>query len=213
MLHLTKHALVCIVALVAGEANQSVWAAASIRPDLEYRSATEFPRDLVAFQDTREMALIADLRFAVSDEAGAASFLAWLHGHTRAGLPVYLILNGSTSGPLRDALVPEALPSGVISLAPIGVRADIAVQVDRTAEDAARAALSGGVPFETLISGDLLGKLRIDESAIVQNRNSSRAGRTVPGESGLGSAAEPRDPLLQRAVQLHMGLKALGRIR
>jgi hypothetical protein len=180
---------------------------ADLGQGLSYIRVESLPTDLPASPTLKSVVL--DLRFTDGDETAAAALTVWLH--TRAGAPTFVLANPETAAPLRRALNADRLPAGTLTLGRAGdeFAPDIVIAVTAEADQTARAALTAGTDPATLATDDH-GKVRNDEAAIVRRHQN---GRTDEAESDISSPAPapaPADRVLQRAVQLHRGLIALG---
>ncbi len=130
------------------------------------------------------------------------------------------------SGPVRFVLVsPDTAATiltllssrdgSVITLGPATTRPvpDIEISVSLEDDRRAYAAHSEGTPLDLLVRPDIP-KPRRDEAALLRNR--ANGGNGVPQNEENprpGNVTAPLvDPVLQRAVHLHHGLKALGRL-
>jgi len=180
---------------------------ADLGQGLSYIRVESLPTDLPASPTLK--AVVLDLRYITGDETAASALTAWLR--SRAGAPTLVLANPETSAPLRQALLTDRLPAGTLTLGRSGdgFAPDIAIAVTADADQAAWAALTAATDPNTLVT-DNLGKVRNDEAAIVRRHQN---GRTDEAESEIDSpvsAPAPTDRVLQRAVQLHRGLIALG---
>ena len=159
-------------------------------------------------------AVVLDLRYATGDETAAAALTVWLQ--TRVGAPTFVLANPETAAPVRQALLADRLPAGTLTVGRAGDKfaPDIAIAVTADADQAAWAALTADADPSALIS-DNLGKVRNDEAAIVRRHQNGQTNEPDEAESDISSLAPapvPTDRVLQRAVQLHRGLLALGAI-
>lgn len=180
---------------------------ADLGQGLSYIRVESLPTDLPTSPTLK--AVVLDLRYATGDETAASTLTAWLR--SRAGVPTFVLANPETAAPLRQALLADWLPAGTLTLGRAGdeFAPDIAIAVAADADQAAWAALTADTDPNTLVT-DNLGKVRNDEAAIVRRHQN---GRTDEAGSEIGSsvsAPAPIDRVLQRAVQLHRGLIALG---
>ncbi len=163
--------------------------------------------------------LVLDLRRARSETPEEASGLATL---LRAEGPVrFVLVSRETAPAVRHLLATRApavvtLAAGSVELSP-----DFAVNAAPDEDLRAYDAYDNGAELANLIQPPIQ-KNRRDEAAIIRSRangngngngNNAAATEDPPAEA----AAEPAEPLLvdvvlQRAVHLHRGLKALGRL-
>lgn len=170
-------------------------------------------------------ALVLDLRAALADDGKSAAALADTLRARPAEKGVCLILLSPATAPALLAALTPAPPGCVtIGRADGACRPDIAVATDAAAEQRALAALASGTPPASLlpVSTD---KPRHDEAELARDH---AAGKTAAEDSDAPPAPklpEPKatspkaeaaatvtDAVLQRAVQVHRGLVALGRI-
>lgn len=178
---------------------------ADLGQGLSYMRVESLPTDLPASPTLKSVVL--DLRFTDGGETAAAALTVWLQ--TRAGAPTFVLANPETAAPLRRALNADRLPAGTLTLGRAGdeFAPDIVIAVTAEADQTARAALTAGTNPATLVTDDH-GKVRNDEAAIVRRHQNGRADEA---ESDISSPAPAlTDRVLQRAVQLHRGLIALG---
>lgn len=108
----------------------------------------------------------------------------------------------------------EARSPAVITLGPAGTlpAPDIGIAVSLDEDRRAYTAHTEGTPLELLIRPDIP-KTRRDEAALLRNRANGGNGPAEPEEPPPANAVAPLvDAVLQRAVHLHHGLKALGRL-
>lgn len=167
--------------------------------------------------------VVLDLRRAVvTDEAAAESFAAPL----RTPGPLRFILVNQQTDPALLARLESRAPS-VLLLGAGPARPGLDLALPITSEEDLRAydAHDQGADLSRLIQPPVR-KTRRDEAAIVRSRANGASGqagegRKVAGDEedppAEGTNGEPPEPLLvdavlQRAVHLHRGLKALGRL-
>jgi len=168
--------------------------------------------------------LVLDLRYAASDDGGAAALGAWLKFHSSTATPVFVLLNADTAPAVRDFLAALAPPAGLITLGPASphLAADITVNISAAAERTAYEALEHGTALETLLTESPV-KARHDEAAIAQERTTPPDGSAATDSDGADAsdpapAAAPAPPppvidaVLQRAVYLHRSLRALKKL-
>jgi hypothetical protein len=175
-------------------------------------------------------ALVLDLRLAPADPA-AESRLRELLSRSDATRPLFILLGPDTPAALRPAV--RSGP-GVLTLAGknAGGATSVVIDVDPARDRAAAEALATGRPPRELIE-EKIEKTRYDEEHLAHNRAiGHRDGDTddspapaKPAANGVaapstGAEAQPAKPaspplqdvLLQRALFIHRGLLALGRI-
>jgi hypothetical protein len=182
-------------------------------------------------------ALIIDLRHPVG--ATGQSIPADLPSRSRTA-PLFILVGPDTPAGLLAALRDHAPALITIGLAAPGLTPDIALPLSPEADRRAYDALAAGASAESLIS-ESLAKRRFDEAALARERDSGAAEEEAPGLNGTdqntalpaarpptAAAApapveiksappvEPKPPVidavLQRAVQLHRALLALGKL-
>jgi hypothetical protein len=160
--------------------------------------------------------LVIDLRRATAaDEAMAEAFVASL----RTAGPVRFVLVSRQTSPALLARLGQRAPAVLLLGTGVAEPAlDVALTV--TAEEDGRAydAHEQGTALAALIQPPLR-KPRRDEAAIMRSRTNGNgdgnaAESPTAAEPAAGEPAEPLlvDAVLQRAVHLHRGLKALGRL-
>lgn len=193
---------------------------------LDYLRARTIPADLVPERTANRGPLVLDLRFATVGANDGFSVADWLGAHSRPNAPVFVLFNASTQPALVAALAPGYLPVGVITLAPAGTSlpADITVEVNPATDRRAYEAYDNGTTLTALIATPT-DKQRFDEAELIRRDAIENAtGKAAPasppapppgrpGSRGRGTPPPLVDPLLQRAVQLHRSLLALGRIK
>lgn len=164
-------------------------------------------------------ALVLDLR-ETTDLAQAETRLQALLAHCDVAHPLLVLLDAGTPESLRAALPAHA--PGLLTLAPAdaGLPADILVASDATQEQAAVAALAAG-ETPLALAEEKVSKQRYDEAALVHDHANGVSERPPRNDTAPdGRSAEPADTpqvpphdrLLQRALFIHRGLLALGRI-
>lgn len=201
-------ASLCLLPAAAAEAAAEV---RDLGQGLAYYRLHELPADLPRQAQGSPGARVLDLRFAKGDETGAAALRAWIAFNASAKAPLFVIENASTSAALKSSLSGNAT-AGLVLLAPDSAKldVDVPVQVSAAADRMAYEALEKGVAPASLLA-DNPDKPRIDEAYLEKEHIPDSQSPEVPSDSTL----PPRplvDRLLQRAVQLHRGLLALGRI-
>ncbi|MDD3180933.1 MAG: hypothetical protein PHQ04_11375 [Opitutaceae bacterium] len=166
----------------------------------------------------RPQSLVLDLRYSSADEASAAAFRTALAA-SHSAFPLVLV-SPATPPPLAEALA--TLPVRILTLGVPGSRPEPRVVIqtapesDRLAYDAHEA----GTPIGPLISGKLK-KDRYDEASLAKDFGSGNHNAEPPPSPDPTAAKTdpkttatnpPTDLVLQRAVQLHRALLALGRL-
>ncbi len=154
-------------------------------------------------------AAVLDLRYARGEDTDATALRTWLHARASRRTPVLILVSPETDAPLRQVLGPDALPAGALTLgrAAEGFTPDITVVIDPDAEQQAFTALTENEPAALL--ADHANKSRHDEAAIVRAHQNQRDEDETTDSAGDPQAAAITDRTLQRAVQLHRGLRAL----
>jgi hypothetical protein len=180
-------------------------------------------------------ALIIDLRHP--DGAMGQTIPADLPSRSRTA-PLFILVGPDTSADLLAALRDHAPALITIGLAAPGLTPDLALPLSPEADHRAYDALAAGASAESLISENLT-KHRFDEAALARDRDNGAAEDEEPGPNGADQSipapaagpppapppapagvhpttAAPERPLkdivLQRAVQLHRALLALGKL-
>ncbi len=173
-------------------------------------------------------ALVLDLRDATADETVSTALLATLRGRP-AGRGVCLVLLSSSTAPALLAAF-ATTPSGCLTVgrADGACHPDIAVATTADAEQRVRAAFAAGMSLTALLSVPS-DKPRHDEAELAKDH---AAGIPPPAEDDSAAPSAPKpiadettkksappkeppvlDVVLQRAVQVHRGLLALGKIK
>ncbi len=198
----------------------------TLEPHLIYLRVHALPEDLPATPLSATGSLVLDLRFVSAGPDAASAFATWLNARSRPQSPVLVLINRETSPALLTLLTTPPLPAGMVSLgaAAPGVRPDIALILAADADRTAYEALEHGTPLAELINPKL-DKVRHDEAAMARERAAginSETDEELPLPSpddekakspATVAPAPPVDRVLQRAVQLHHALQALGKIR
>jgi hypothetical protein len=176
-------------------------------------------------------ALIIDLRHPIG--ATGQTIPADLSSRPRTA-PLFILVGPDTPAALLAALRDHAPALITIGLAAPGLTPDITLALSPEADRRAYDALTAGAAAESLISENLA-KRRFDEAALARDRDNGVAEDEEPGPNGADPntalpAAEPppapagvhptttaperplKDIVLQRAVQLHRALLALGKL-
>jgi hypothetical protein len=169
-----------------------------------------------------EPALVVDLRYSTGDAAHSLS----------ANLPIrprsapLFVLVGPATPPEALAALRERVPALItLGLAAPGQLPDITLAVAPEADRRAYEALDSGASIDSLLS-EKIAKTRFDEAALAHEHTGEAVKEARPGSNGAAPAdappagvtppaatpAEPKDAVLQRAVQLHRALLALGKL-
>ena len=200
--------------------------------NLAYVRLHRLPDDMTALTAAWPApALIIDLRHVAADPMPALP--ANLPPRSRRA-PLFVLVGPDTASSLLAPFREHAPALITIGLAAPGLEPDIALSVNPEADRHAYDALEAGASVESLIS-EKIAKPRFDEAALAHERNadntadegpppatavpgeappaanSPSATPTVPPVSGAPENA-PKDAVLQRAVQLHRALLALGKL-
>lgn len=151
-----------------------------------------------------------DLRRATATSPADASRLrSYL---VEPGSVRFVLVSADTAAAVLTLL--ETRSPSVITLGPAGTipEPDINVVVSLDEDRRAYSAHTEGTPLELLVRPDIP-KPRRDEAALLRNRANGGNGPAEPEEPPPADTAAPLvDAVLQRAVHLHHGLKALGRL-
>ena len=183
------------------------------------------PDDVPALAATwGKPALIVDLRYPAAD---AAQYLTADLPPRPHPAPLFVLVGPATPSNALAALRQHAPALITLGLPAPGLTPDIALAVKPEDDRRAYEALDSGVPVESLLS-EKLAKQRFDEAALINERaqGPGRTGTTMadaatatakPSPTPAHPAAdaprtEPKDVVLQRAVQLHRTLLALGKL-
>jgi hypothetical protein len=167
-------------------------------------------------------ALVLDLRLAPAEPAVEAR-LRELLARATAARPLFILLGRETPGTLR-ATIPPAAP-GLLTMAAkdSGIAAGVLIAADTERDRAAAESLAAGKPPRELVE-ERIEKARYDEARLARDHANGRREREEPEpvpeadpaakpEKSAAPAEPPlQDLLLQRAVFIHRGLLALGRI-
>jgi len=176
-------------------------------------------------------ALVIDLRHPAG--APEHAIPADLPSRSRTA-PLFILVGPDTPVDLLAALRDHAPALVTIGLAAPGLTPDIALSVNPEADGRAYAALEAGAPVKSLISENFT-KHRFDEAALARDRDSGETEdespkskvehredvppttAAEPAQAGVhATPAAPEKPLkdtvLERAVQLHRALLALGKL-
>jgi hypothetical protein len=174
-------------------------------------------------------ALIIDLRHPAG--ATAHAIPADLPSRPRTA-PLFILVGPGTPVDLLAALRDHAPALITIGLAAPGLTPDIALSVNPEADGRAYAALEAGAPVKSLISENFT-KHRFDEAALARDRDGGEtedegpkskvegqeevpptaAAAPAPVDAKSAAPEKPlKDTVLERAVQLHRALLALGKL-
>jgi len=194
--------------------------------NLAYVRLHRLPEDAAALADSwKAPALVVDLRHTTGDPAQALP--PDLPARPRRA-PLFALV-GPDTAPALLAAIRERAPALIsIGLAAPGLTPDLALTVSPEADRRAYDALDGGASVESLTS-EKMAKPRFDEAALAHEHTAEAAGREpppapAPDPSGAAPAPSPtpaaapaaeavlKDVVLQRAVQLHRALLALGKL-
>jgi hypothetical protein len=176
-------------------------------------------------------ALVVDLRYSTGETAHSLS--ADLPARPRSA-PLFVLI-GPATPPDALAALRERVPSLItLGLAAPGQVPDITLAVAPEADRRAYEAFDSGASIDSLL-GEKIARTRFDEAALAHERTGGTAAEARPGSTGAAPAdapppgvtppatptanpppattpAEPKDAVLQRAVQLHRALLALGKL-
>ena len=169
-------------------------------------------------------ALIVDLRYPAAD---AAEHLPANLPSRPPPAPLFVLVGPGTPSNALAALRQRAPVLITLGLPAPGLTPDIALAVTPDDDRRAYEALDSGVPVESLLS-EKLAKQRFDEAALIHERAQgpgetetamadaaaapAKPAQTPAHPAAASPPAEPRDAVLQRAVQLHRTLLALGKL-
>jgi hypothetical protein len=206
--------------------------AVDLGQNLTYLRIRRLPDDLPALKTAwSKAALILDLRRTLGD---GGKDLADVLPTRPAPAPLFVLVGPDTPADVFAALRTRAPALITLGLPAPGLKPDIAPAVKPEDDRRAYDALDAGTSIESLINEKPLGK-RFDEAALVHERardaidaDAARADVNGPpdrgaqvaapvGDAGVHAApaaqqAEPKDIVLQRAVQLHRAFLALGKL-
>jgi hypothetical protein len=188
----------------------AAFAAPDLGDGLLYYRVHDLPRDLPTAPGGKPSPSVVDLRFAKSGEIGAAALRAWVKFNASPRSPVFILENAATA-PALLASFPASGQAGLVVLAPKGSRlpADILVSVPADQDRKAYDAMEKGEPPSSVLS-DYPDKPRVDE-AYLEKEHIPDSQAPDP-EADLQQPPRPLvDLMLQRALQLHRGLRALKR--
>jgi hypothetical protein len=188
---------------------------------LRYFRLHELPADL-PINAAKSHPVVIDLRFTAATEPGAVALDAWLKSHATPDAPVFVLLNADTASALRPGFVAGHRPgAGVITIAPASsaLTPDIALAVPPADDRRAYDAFEHGATVAALITENP-DKPRHDEAELARERANppddvDDTDAIVTDPAAEKDAAPPPpiiDALLERAVQLYRGLRALHRI-
>ncbi|ACB77299.1 hypothetical protein [Opitutus terrae] len=219
----------CAALLIACVALLASASAAPLESDLgeglRYYRATELPTDLPPPPTGKPTPLVFDLRFTIADETAATALEAWLKFRATAAAPVLVLVNHETAPVLRPVLAAQKSNPGLLTIGATEPEftPDVTVAVKSDVERRAYDAAQNGTPVAALAAPPI-DKPRSDEAALIRDRASLPEDDSDAGVDELGLSDEPPpthgaqpapppvDLALQRAVQIHRGLRALKRL-
>jgi hypothetical protein len=189
---------------------------------LTYYRVHRLPADLPASDPAakKPRAIVLDLRYTESAQAGADALDAWLKRHAGSANPVILLVNQATAPLLTQALANRETAAGLVA---IGTPSDnfipdIAIAASAEAERTAYDALDHGTTVDALIS-DNPEKPRHDEAELAQQHRApppaaddTDGPEPAPAEKKTPPPPPVTDRVLQRAVHLHRALLALRKL-
>ena len=165
-------------------------------------------------------ALVVDLRYPAVE--GSPAIPAGLPSRPRHA-PLFVLVGPGTPADALAALRAAAPAQITLGLPAPGVTPDLVLAVDPAADRRAYDALEAGAGLDALINVKIA-KERFDEAALAREHEQDQAGNPPPDLPPAAPAAPaapatapappppPVDVVLQRAVQLHRALLALGRL-
>lgn len=185
------------------------WAAAPPRellPDLTYVPLAA----LATAQLPADRARVIDARVTTTAKS-AAELTAWLTDPTASTL---VLLDDQPPAWLTAVLITR--PKRLLTLAArdyASPLADITVATSRAADQAAHDALADPASGLDVLLSRNAPKRRFDEVALVEARSGNDPTRrpSPPTPETTSATSPPTDLVLQRAVQIYQGLRALGR--
>jgi hypothetical protein len=190
--------------------------AAPIQQDLgqglAYFRVTNAPADLPG--DAGKQPCVLDLRYARADANAPQLLSAWLRVHAQSEHPVFVLANNSTAPALLRILADNRKVPGLLT---VGIAApafspDFPVSQSPAEEQRAFDDFAKGTSV-TELTTDNPQKQRNDEASLSRDAQADTAeteAATKPSDTP--DRATHIDAALQRAIQLHRGLKALKRI-
>lgn len=157
-------------------------------------------------------ALVVDLRYPTADAARC------LPGDLPARplpAPLFVLVGPATPAPALDALRQRAPALITLGLPAPGLTPDIVLAVKPEDDRRAYEALDSGASIASLIE-EKHATQRFDEASLLHERaQGPGAANTAAADAPAAAAAQPAEPqdvVLQRAVQLHRTLLALGKL-
>jgi hypothetical protein len=189
---------------------------------LVYFRVHALPADLPG-ADQKAGATVIDLRYVSATPDPTAALQAWLRFHATAATPVLVLVNADTGKPLRAAIARLADTPGLLVIgSDLGAGpADIKLEPTPADERAAYDAFDHGTPAATLITQNT-DKPRHDEASLAQSTASADDDAATDADNADSDASvdsdatppppPPFDLALQRAVDIHRTLLALGRL-
>ena len=195
---------------------------------LTYVRLHRLPEDLPALESAwSAQALVVDIRYPAGhlDPAGSPRLTARPRAH-----PLFVLVGPSTPAALVEELRKAAPALVTLGLAGPGAGTDIVLDVTPADDRRGYDALDAGKPVDALVGEKERGP-RFDEAVLAREHENADARDAGPPEppaaqpagppaaqgaaAPAATAAEPaiRDLVLERAIQLHRTLLALGMIR
>lgn len=195
-------------------AGATAWGAPVVRTlgeGLAYCGIRELPRDLPAAEAFRSEAVVLDLRFTRSDNAGAAALRGWLQFRGTTPQPALVLINAETERALLQSLRQIVGAPGVLLIGPPvrGFKADIDVRSTTELDRRSLEAIDARKDIAVLLA-DNPEKVRNDEASLSRDRL-AEASAEAATDGGESARAVPVDPALQRAVHIHRAWLALRR--
>ncbi len=193
--------------------------------NLSYLRLRGHPDDVPALTEAwSSPALILDLRHPAAD---AAKYIPANLPDRPGAKPLFVLVGPATPADALAALRASAPGIITLGLSAPGLTPDIPVAVKPGDDLRAFEAFDSGTSLESLLS-ETIAKTRFDEAALLHERaqeagaaaaTAASAATAAPPASPPGPPApaavtppEPKDAVLQRAVQLHRALLALGKL-
>ncbi len=185
----------------------------SLADGLVYFRVHTLPADLPSDQALQKRACVLDLRYTTSDAAGATVLNGWLKFHSAPRTPIFALVNGGTANVVADALRENDSLPGLLTVGIAGQNFEPDIAVTATAKDERKAydALEHGATIAALTT-DNPQKQRNDEASLAHDRPQDAP--TDPDdlaepEKPAAKSAPLIDAVLQRAIQVYRGLKAM----
>jgi len=226
-----RYLLLLGLAVAACDAGTAPAATVDLGQNLTYLRLRSLPADAPALTAAwLAPALVVDLRYPAVE--GAPAFPAGLPARPRTA-PLFVLTGPGTPADALAALRAAAPALITLGLRAPGVAPDLVLAVDPAADRRAYDALDAGTALDALINVKIA-KERFDEAALAREHQQDQAGTPAPNPPPAAPAAPapaaapsapaaapaaapappppPVDVVLQRAVQLHRALLALGRL-